>query len=295
VSTPFGSTLSIGEFLALDGAGFRPLGPVIGTSVYHVGWQRPPSAVVRASVSPRVVGSGPASATRVYFPKGGLAVADYLNEGSTLLLEKPTAAYNDARRNALARLRESARELGALAVVDVRIRQGTFDLADGAVEFIALGTAVTSEDAERTDPGRIAVVTLAGGEFWKLLRGGFRPLGLVGGSSVVYVLAGFRTKRTRFALSRVRFRNQEYEDYTKGLYEARREAMKRLRQDARDLGAAGMIGIELSHELEEAPFLRRREKDDFVITAHVLGTAVAPFEALDPSTPQYAVDLRSES
>ena len=54
-----------------------------------------------------------------------------MNEGGWFELEERTSAYNDARTQALARLRAAAREAGALAVVDVRIRRGSFARRDG--------------------------------------------------------------------------------------------------------------------------------------------------------------------
>jgi uncharacterized protein YbjQ (UPF0145 family) len=290
---PFGSTLSVGEFLSVRQAGFRPLAPVIGTSVFHVGWQRPPASRVRKRLQPRRLETGPIMGGRTYFPKGSLTVADYLNEGSFFELEKPTEALNGARQNALGRLRGAARELGAIVVVDVRIQRGAFDFAGGAIEFAAVGTAIGSDTLELEDWEKIPLVTLSGEDFWKLLGGGFWPLGLVGGSSILYVLSGFRTQRTRFALSRLRYQNQEYEDYTNGVYEARRQAMKRLRAEGSELGAAGVLGIEFEHEQREAPRFRRREKDDLLMTGHVLGTAIAPLERGGAQHVSYAVDLRA--
>src|SRR5215470_7228666 len=37
----FTSDLSVNEFLLVREAGFDPLGLVIGSSIYHIGWQRP--------------------------------------------------------------------------------------------------------------------------------------------------------------------------------------------------------------------------------------------------------------
>ena len=64
------------------------------------------------------------------------------------LLQRPhrgavlSDAYNESRRLALGRLLEEAQACRADAVVAVRIEQGAHDWAAGAVEFIAVGTAV---------------------------------------------------------------------------------------------------------------------------------------------------------
>ena len=157
----------------------------------------------------------------VYIPRGALTLQQYLNEGSSFELEERTAAYNAARTNALARLGDSAREAGALAVVDVRIRRGQFGHAQHAIEFTALGTAVTSDRFELDEQDPIPLVGISGTAFWALVESGVWPLGLVGGTSVNYVVSGYRTKFARFRLSRRSYRNQEFMDYTEGLHRAR--------------------------------------------------------------------------
>jgi hypothetical protein len=221
---PFGSTLSVGSFLAVRKAGFRPICQVQGTSVLSLGWQRSPKLGLRASLAPKTIGGGYGSygtAPNVYFPRGSLAVQQYLNEGGWLELEQRTAAYNDARRQALARMRHAAREAGALTVVDVRIRRGRFAHATRAIEFTTVGTALGSDRFDLEEDESIPLVNLSGGDFWKLVTSGYWPLGVVGGSSVIYVISGYRTKYARFRFSKRSPRNQEYEDYAKGLYEAR--------------------------------------------------------------------------
>jgi uncharacterized protein YbjQ (UPF0145 family) len=285
---PFGSTLSVGSFLAVRNAGFRPLRQVQGTAVLSLGWQRPPKLGVRRSLAPKMLGGGYGSygtGSNVYFPQGSLTVQQYLNEGGWLELEQRTEAYNDARRQALARLRESAREAGAIAVVDVRIRRGRFAHMTRAIEFTALGTALGSDRFELEEHEPIPLVNLSGGDFWKLVASGYWPLGLVGGTSVVYVISGYRTKYARFRLSRRSFRNQEYEDYTQGFYEARIRAQGRLRQEARDVGAAGVLSIEVARERRE------QREDNLIVTVDLLGNAIAPIEQGTPRHIYYALGL----
>lgn len=285
---PFGSTLSVGSFLTVRQAGFRPLRQVQGTSVLNLGWQRPPKLGVRAALAPKTVGGGYGSygtGSNVYFPKGSLTVQQYLNEGGWLELEERTAAYNDARRQALARLRDEAQKAGALAVVDVRIRRGKFAHTTRAIEFTALGTALGSDSFDLEEYEAVPLVSLSGGDFWKLVTSGYWPLGVVGGTSVIYVTSGYRTKYARFRLSRRSLRNQEYEDYTQGFYEARIRASGRMRQEAREVGAAGVLGIEVGRE-------RREQKDDnLIVTVDLLGNAIAPIEQGTPRDIYYALGI----
>jgi len=285
---PFGSTLSTGSFLAMRKAGFRPLRQVQGSSILSLGWQRSPALALRSSLKPKVIGGGYGSygtGAQVYLPTGSLAVQQYLNEGVWMELEERTAAYNDVRREAVTRLRDNAREAGAVAVVDVRVRRGRFAHAPHAIEFTAIGTAVASDGLELAEDEAIPLVSLSGGEFWKLYDSGYWPLGIVGGSSVVYVISGYRTKFARLRLSKRSLRNQEYEDYTIGLSEARRRAMGRLRQEAREVAAAGALAIEIARE-------QREQKDDnLIVTIDVLGNAIAPLEQGAPRGVAYALGL----
>jgi len=286
---PFASTLSTRGFLALGNAGFRPLRQVQGTSIVSLGWQRKPSRWMRGALSPMMLQGTPAAggggAMRVYYPRGSLTVQQYLNEGGWFELEERTAAHNDARQQALARLRESAVEAGALAVVDVRIRRGKFAQALHAIEFTALGTAIASDRIDLHDSGSIPLVSMSGGDFWKLVSSGTWPLGLVGGTSVGYVVSGYRTKWARFRLSRRSLWNQEYEDYTQGLMQARLHAAGRLRLEAEALGATGVLGIEFARERE------KQSDDNLLVTVDLLGTAIAPIDQGAPPEITYAIRL----
>jgi uncharacterized protein YbjQ (UPF0145 family) len=283
--TAFGSTLSTSGFLAVRKSRFEPLRQVQGTSVLSLGWQRSPALAVRQSVTPSMIDSRGAGATKMYFPQGSQAVQQYLYEGAWLELGERTAAYNDARTQALARLRENAREAGALAVVDVRLRRGKFAQAKRAIEFTALGTAIGSDLVDLDEYEPIPLVSLSGGDFWKLFESGYWPLGLVGGTSVVFIISGRRTKVARFRFSRFSLRNQEFEDYTEGIAQARLRAAGRLRQEAREVGATGVLGVEVRRERAE------RSDDNLMVTVDLLGNAIAPIERGGPQVLTYAVNV----
>jgi uncharacterized protein YbjQ (UPF0145 family) len=93
------------------------------------------------------------------------------------------------------------------------------------------------------------------------------PLGLVGGTSVVYVWSSRRTRSARFGLSYRSYVNQEYLDYTEGLSHARFGASGRMRKEATALGASGLIGVSVTRELKQ------RREDDLIVTVDMLGTA----------------------
>ncbi len=102
-----------------------------------------------------------------------------------------------------------------------------------------------------------------------LRRSGTEVKGIVGACSNVEISAGMDTRRVlgRWRSGSV---NQELEDLTVGVYEARRLAIERLRSDARRVGASGVIGVNLS------PSLATHEGDlrEMHITVHLVATAV---------------------
>ncbi len=287
---PFASTLSVPGFRAVRGAGFFPLGQVQGLSVYRIGWQRLPQRKMRRALRPQSVPGPLIGGTKQYFPKGWDTAAQSISEGMWTELEQQTEAFNEARRLALARLRDAAREAGAVAVVDLHIRRGRIGHARRAIQFSAMGTALGSDRYTIGDGEEAPLTNLGGADFWKLVSSGYRPLGVVGGTSVLYVVSGQRTQwaRTQFA-PRSR-RNQEYLDYTDGLNHARRLALAHVRKEARAVDAAGVLALSLDMERHD-PGLLAGERSDLVVAVHALGTAIAPIERGSPSDAYYALDL----
>jgi uncharacterized protein YbjQ (UPF0145 family) len=223
----------------------------MGSCFYQVGWQS--------------------------MPWGQLGWTGSLREGETFELETQTAAWNDARRLAIARLREEAVAAGADAVVGVHLRRSFRDWSSDLVEFVAVGTAVRSE---RHDLGadRPLLCNLSGQDVAKLVAHGFWPVGIVGGSTVAYVATGTRQQwRSGGLFSGMR--NQELPDFTQGLYDARALAMERVTRDAHALHAHGVVGVRIDRSQQE----RDREINntaykDLLISMHVLGTAIVEVE-----------------
>lgn len=252
----FTSDLSVNEFLLARQSGFRPITQVTGSSVYHVGWQRLP-----------------------------------MYTGSREL-EVVTRALNHARELALGRMTEEAQRVGADAVIGVHIKRGDYEWAEDLIEFNAIGTAVRLDGAGRTEhPG---LTNLSGQDFWKLHQAGFWPVGVVGASTVYYVVASWQTRMAGSFWGS--WANQELEDFTWGLYTARHLAMGRASDQATRLGGGGMVGIEIEQEEEEyeVDLGNDQERTDMIFTFHVLGTAIAPMrEAADTVNVTTAVNLRS--
>jgi len=239
-SGPYGSDLSVNEFALLARLGIRPVTLVMGSSIYHAGWQ-----------------------------------TGYMSQpGEVRVLSD---AYNDSRRLALGRLLEEAQTAAADAVVGVRITQGAHDWAPGAVEFIAVGTAVRLPEQLRSGD-RTVLTDLSGQEFWKLCAAGLRPVGIAAHTSVHYVPATWQTQMAQrgsmFAGS-ASWTNQELVDFTRGVYSARETAMRYLTAEARAAAGDGVVGVKLEqHSRNYRVGGPGFEREDLIVTFNVIGTVV---------------------
>ncbi len=202
----FTSDLSVNEFLLVKEAGFDPLGMVVGSSIYHVGFQ-------------------------------------YANMSQNQELGVLTQAMYAARELAMTRMEEEADTLGADGVVGVRLDVGRYEWGENLAEFIAIGTAVKSRDGtnHRTIQGKPFTSDLSGQDFRTLLAAGYRPVALTMGSCVYHV--GLQSMRQWFG--QVMGQNIEMANYTQALYDARELAMSRMQAEAEALSADGIVGARI--------------------------------------------------
>jgi uncharacterized protein YbjQ (UPF0145 family) len=202
----FTSDLSVSEFLLVREAGFEPLGLVVGSSIFHIGFQQ---SSWRAS-----------------------------QEMSVL-----SEAMYTARELAMTRMEEEADQLGADGIVGVRVDVGRYEWGEHMAEFIAIGTAIRHRGGElhRAPNGRPFTSDLSGQDFWTLLRSGHRPVGMVMGSCVYHV-----AHRGMFQSLKQAGRNVELPNFTQALYDARELAMERMQAEAEALKAEGIVGVQLS-------------------------------------------------
>lgn len=193
--------------------------------------------------------------------------------GESRILERSGEAnsWAQARRRALDRLVAQAKLLKADAVISVRAeRRQSEDLERHLIEVIFTGTAVRSR-ARRKPPDRPTLSLLGAQELLLLSRAGLEAAGIAGGSAHVQVWPGRQTVLT--TASGGLSGNTELEDLTKGVYEARRLAMSRVEAEAKGLDAAGLVGVEMSHD--EHPHSDTPSRAlTLHVAIHVLGTAV---------------------
>jgi uncharacterized protein YbjQ (UPF0145 family) len=206
----FTSDLSVNEFLLVKESGFEPVGLVLGSSIYHIGFQQ--------------------------------ASWNQNQEMGVL-----TQAMYHARELAMTRMEEEADQLGADGIVGVRLDIGRYEWGADLAEFIAVGTAVRHRGGElhRAPNGRPFTSDMSGQDFATLLRAGYRPAGLVMGNCVYHV-----ARQGMLASLKQVGRNVEMPNFTQALYEARELAMERMQTEADELQAEGIVGariIERSH------------------------------------------------
>ncbi|MEP7123280.1 MAG: heavy metal-binding domain-containing protein [Byssovorax sp.] len=203
----FTSDLSVNEFLLVREIGFEPAGLVMGSSIFHVGYQR-----------------------------GSWSE----NQELTVL----TQAMYQARELAMARMEEEVEALGADGVIGVRLKVNRHAFGEHMVEFLAIGTAIVAREngrAFRMPNGKAFSSDLSGQDFWTLLHSGYRPVSMVMGNCVYHVahqsLGGwFKTVG----------QNVEMVNFTQALYDARELAMERLQYEAQMDGAIGVVGTEIT-------------------------------------------------
>ncbi len=201
----FTSDLSVDEFLLVEAAGFEPLGFVVGSSIYHIGFQQ----------------------------------SNWKQSEEMVVLSQAMYA---ARELAMTRMEEEADSLGADGVVGVRLTIGRYDWGESMAEFIAMGTAVKHSGGEvrRAPNGRPFTSDLSGQDFYKLVTAGHLPLGLVMGSCVYHV--AHQSMRQAF---RQLGQNVEMTNFTQALYDARELAMERMQREAKTLQARGIVAVRL--------------------------------------------------
>jgi uncharacterized protein YbjQ (UPF0145 family) len=196
---------SVDEFLLVQSLGFEPVGMVVGSSVYHVGYQR-----------------------------------GYWNQN----MEMPvlTSAMYNARELAMSRMEAEAEALGASGVVGVRLDIRFLQWGEHVGEFIAVGTAVRQKDGQdwRADGGVPFTSDLSGQAFYKLLSSGYRPLGLVLGNCVYHV-----AHQSFGQLLRQAGMNTEVTMFTQAMYEARELAMSRMQAEAERMKATAVVETRL--------------------------------------------------
>lgn len=227
----FTSDLSVNEFLLVREAGFEPVGLVVGSSIYHIGFQ----------------------------------FAGWKQNQEVNVL---TQAMYHARELAMTRMEEEANALGADGIVGVRLQINRYEWGEALAEFMAIGTAIRSRSGQsyRNPRGLPFTSDLSGQDLWKLLKAGYRPVGMVMGNCVYHVAhqsLGQWMKQVG--------QNVEMTYYTQAVYDARELAMERMQAEAMSLNAQGIVGAQINEN--------SHGWGSHIIEFFAVGTAVIPTTA----------------
>ena len=153
-----------------------------------------------------------------------------------------TQAMYHARELAMTRMEEEADVLGADGIVGVRLEVTRYEWGENLAEFMAIGTAIKHRQGDhyRTPDNRPFTSDLSGQDFWTLLKTGYRPVSLVMGTCVYHVAhQGLLQSLKQMG------RNQEMQNYTQALYDARELALSRMQAEAEAEHAEGIVGAQV--------------------------------------------------
>lgn len=247
-SNTWGSALSTQEFAAIEGVGFDPVGQVLGTAVFHIGYAGRWSCSGAWSYL-----SGTEVSSSAYAPFSELVRTMY-----------------GARRLALSRALAECVALGGDGIVGVKLRVGHF--ASGGMEFTALGTAVRARSAVRPTQPFTSHVT--GQEFGKLVHAGYIPTGLALGISIATRHDDWRTyNQLRWTAT-----NQEVDGYTQLINHARHDARHQLELDARQHGGDGVVVDDMELRIRERECPSYENQRDHIAEVTFLGTSIVRFD-----------------
>ncbi|WP_051807672.1 heavy metal-binding domain-containing protein [Streptomyces sp. NRRL F-2664] len=243
------SALSSEEFAAIGGVGFEPVGQVLGTAVFNIGYSGVWGCPGRWSVTDDDAAVPP-------------------SRWSSSLSQLVRTMYA-ARRSALARAVAECGALGGDGIVGVELQVGEFP-AEG-MEFTARGTAVRGRS--RIRPHTPFTSHLSGQDFARLVKAGWVPVGLAFGVAFAITHDDWRTS-FRVPLTA---RNQEVDCYTRLIGHVRREARKQLVVDTGRHGADGVVVDDVELRVEESECPTYGSTRDLTAEAVFVGTSIARF------------------
>jgi uncharacterized protein YbjQ (UPF0145 family) len=242
--TAFTSNLTVAEHHAIRSVGFTPVGQVLGSCVYSVGW----------------TGTWNCGYSYGYGFNSGFA--------RTVEADGLRDSLYAARGAAMQRMRNEAAQLGGDGIVAVRLTVAPFEGA--GLEFRAIGTAVRADGPVR--PKHPFTSDLSGQEFGQLIAAGWVPVDLVLGIAVMVRHDDWRTQYQNSSWT-----NQEVGGYTDLVTQARSVARSRLARDCARLGGETVVVRDLTLDVGERACSAVNEGHDHLAQAMVVGTAIVPF------------------
>ena len=263
-SNTWGSALSTEEFAAIRSVAFEPVGQVLGTAVFHIGY------------------AGAWSCSGAW---SGVAFGTDVSSSAWAPFSQLVRTMYAARRLALARAVAECRALGGDGIVGVKLKVGGFPA--GGLEFTALGTAVRARSKIR--PRQPFTSHLSGQDFARLMHAGWVPTGLAFGISIATRHDDWRT----YGQIRWTAGNQEVDGYTQLINHARHDARQQLARDAAAHGGDGVVVDEMELRVRERECPTYQNSRDHIAEAVFLGTSVARFHKSErPAGPRPLTIMR---
>ncbi len=264
-SGAFTSDLSTQEFAAIRSVGFSPVGQVMGSAVFNVGWS--------------YTGCGYGGAYRGGFAGGGFNSGGFSGQGMggrygawapAPVVDVPAVQHllEQARHRAVERMRTECIGLAGDGVVGVRLTVGSF--YGNGLEFLAIGTAVRADGDKR--PKKAFTSDLSGQEFAKLLRAGWVPVDLVQGVGAV-----IRHDDWSQRMQQSSWMNQEVVGSTNLVTAARHAARVSLAADAAKRGGHTVVLKDIQLNIfENRCAYGGEDAHDHMADAFLWGTAIVP-------------------
>lgn len=273
------SDLSGGEFAAVRGVGFAPVGQVVGSTVDWIGYSGWGSCgPYRAAAGSRYRSTAGGSPGRVV-GTGGTGSSPSVGYGVL------RAALYSARRRATRRLEQECIAVGGDGVVGVQLTIRPFPGVKHALEFTAVGTAVRARG--RQHPALPFLSDLSGQDFARLLHSGWVPCGLAFGVAVGVRHDDYRT----LGVARS-WRNGELAAYTQLVQWTRAEVRTQIGTDVTRQGGSALVVQDMTLKIREQECRRYEGNQDHVAEATMIGTALAAFRPDLPQRPGVLQILR---
>jgi uncharacterized protein YbjQ (UPF0145 family) len=268
-SGAFTSALSVEEFAAIRSVGFSPVGQVLGSAVYNVGWSYSGCGYVGAYGGLRYGGLNQGDFS-------GQGMGGYGGYGSRWqpapVVDVPAVRnlLEQARHRAVERMRVECEGLGGDGVVGVRLTVASF--YGNGLEFMAIGTAVRADGAKR--PRQPFTSDLSGQDFAKLIRSGWVPVDLVQGVGAV-----IRHDDWAQRMQQSSWMNQEVVGSTQLVTAARASARDSLAKDAAKRGGHTVVLQKMQLNMFETRCAYGGEDaHDHLADAFIWGTAIVPID-----------------
>jgi uncharacterized protein YbjQ (UPF0145 family) len=276
----FTSDLTTAEHHAVRSVGFVPVGQVMGASVFQIGYTGGWDCGVRYGYGAGYRGGfgGGIPGGRGGFGGGfggggynnggfsGMGMGQSLTGVDTVEVTPWRRALQDAQRRAVGRLEQEARALGGDGIVAVRFQES--NVANGAVEFSVIGTAVRA--AVGPHPPTLFTSDLSGQDFARLVTAGYVPTALLFGIAVQTRHDDWATRANKASWS-----NVELEGYTRLSTDTRAAARMSLARAAASSGAEMVVLSSHQDRVSEHECRLVEQARDHVMRTTFLGTAIA--------------------